>query len=131
MTRRNSAETLSKKWEKLSGEHFRSAEQVRRYSSLMLSRFELQARKAIEEERSQYGDDPPFETVLETNYRLPKARDVKPWVECLAMAIDREREAISMEYQDINRAVAEVQRFGFLVTRDDGVIDVAAEFVQD
>lgn len=58
--------------------------------------------------------------------------EIRSLGETLVRAIDIERQALNMEFQDSNRAIQRVQQLGFLVQRpDDGVIEVAAEYIQD
>lgn len=57
--------------------------------------------------------------------------EIKSLGETLVKAIEIERIALMMELQDSNRAIQRVQQLGFLVTRDDGSIEVAAEHVAD
>lgn len=125
--------SLPDRWERLAKEHFKSYKQVRQLSDLMVKQALDQARVAAEERKrlvETVGRD-DYEAAVETAPMFPKPKDVKPWVECLFVAIRGEREAETMEYRDSNRAIQRVQQLGFLVTREDGVIDVSAEYLED
>lgn len=122
---------LPGRWERLAKEHFKSYKQVRQLSDLMIGQALAQAKIADQEHKrlvETMGRD-EYEVIQETAGMFPKPKDVKPWVECLFVAIRGEREAETMEYRDSNRAIQRVQQLGFLVTREDGAIEVAAEYL--
>jgi hypothetical protein len=57
--------------------------------------------------------------------------EIRALGETLVRAIEIERQALNLDYLDSNRAIARVQQLGFLVTRPDGAIEVAAEHIQE
>jgi hypothetical protein len=61
----------------------------------------------------------------------PREVEVLACVRCLQIAIDGERQALAMQFQDHTRAIAHVQQLGFILQREDGTIDVAAEYIVD
>lgn len=108
-------ETLAAEWHRLSGEHFSSFNRIRHLCSLRIEKF-------IELEESIATDDTDL---------LPSSHEIKSVTQCLAVAIEGERQALGMQYADATVAIEQVKRLGFLVQRPDGSIEVAAEYVAD
>jgi hypothetical protein len=116
---------LANKWEKLSGEHFRSFQRVRQLADLMLQEALDRANERISNP-SSFNEDSEEEELPPIN---PMA--IVAWVKCLEVAIKGEREAMSMHLNDANIAIGRVQQLGFLVSRPDGIIDVDAKYVSE
>lgn len=103
---RRLAETARfEQWEKLADEHFAAASQLREIVVKRLEEIAAEQQSGV----------------------VPSSREVRDLAEALVKAIGAERQAVSLDYLDSNRAIAEVARLGFTVT-DAGspVVEVVA-----
>lgn len=128
-------ELLHHKWERLSRTHEKSFAAMRELTSIAIEGLLLEARSALEGQRAgevieiPVGEDGEVREVPVTVARAVDARSIGVLSKALRDAVAGEREAVSLDYLDSNRAVAKVVQLGFLVTREDGTIDVASEVI--
>jgi len=134
MPKRTAPELLHNKWERLSRTHektfgaMRDLIEISIEGLLLESRVALEAQRAGETEEKLDCNGEPIDVPI-TVARKVDFRAIGVLSKALRDAITGEREAVSLEYLDSNRAVAKVVQLGFLVTREDGTIDVQSEAI--
>lgn len=133
-------ELLQNKWERLSRTHEKSFAAMRELTAVAIEGLMLTAKEALEAQKrgdkilKTYTDKNGEEREVEVDVTVANAVDVRAigiLSKALRDAVSGEREAVSLEYLDSNRAVAKVVQLGFLITREDGAIEVDARVVED
>jgi len=112
---------LSEFWREQSGVHFQAYSKLRSIAVAKLTEYQ----EAIDDGVIEPGDINTF--------------DLGTIARCLDIAVKGEREALSMQYQDHNRAIKTVEQLGFLVVekrvdetgKEVMTIAVDAQHIQD